>query len=92
MSAPLANAGLFDNVLSDYLWARAVLLVGERPHKKSNAKRTHTNVPQAREAFSTAQQSQMPTPCLHQPTPVSLHIATSINSMTYSILLTTDLA
>lgn len=22
-------AGLFDNVLSDYLWARAVLLIGE---------------------------------------------------------------
>ena len=25
----IAGAGLFDNVLSDYLWARAVLLIGK---------------------------------------------------------------
>ncbi len=25
---PFVYAGLFDNVLSDYLWARAVLLIG----------------------------------------------------------------
>ena len=24
-------AGLFDNALSDYFWARAVLLIGEEP-------------------------------------------------------------
>ena len=26
----VAGAGLFDNVLSDYLWARAVLLIGKK--------------------------------------------------------------